>query len=562
MTKPKISFLAFFLLWAELQGWKVPLFHVQVCVFLEVFYLKGRTGLLMLPRGHSKSSILDVFNAWVIYCWPHTQILHQGTTDSDAYKCSKGTRDVLEKHPLCIDNHNVSIRQGEIERWFVNGTLDVRYGTMLAKGILSGVTGHRAHFIQNDDVETPQTTANPEQREKLPKKLSEQTHIAIPGAKKLWIGTPHTHDSLYEKIKKQRKVDKLILKMFEHEKRFEDTQKGQKVLLDFEPVHGFSGIGVGAKYLHKGEHYECRKLKNVWEITFLESNYIVDFYSEGLWEERFTPEEMEFRREECKTLNEWDSQYQMHAKPIGDVRLDPDKILAYDCEPVLKRANGEYFMMLGERRIVGMSAKWDPSSGKLKSDISSTALVLHDDLGNKYWHRSIALTGPDIITNENGEIIGGQVWQLCDLIEEFHIPKIVIETNGIGGFAGSSLKAALKKRKLRCGVEERHASQNKNKRILESFEGPLMSGLLWAHISVLVVANPDGSEEDAPAAKQMREWNPAVANQPDDYMDSAAGAIVDQPERVGKIHRNNEVNESPNWRGNSGVVEATLDFEN
>ena len=26
---------------------------------------------------------------------------------------------------------------------------------MLAKGILSGVTGHRAHFIQNDDVETP-----------------------------------------------------------------------------------------------------------------------------------------------------------------------------------------------------------------------------------------------------------------------------------------------------------------------------------------------------------------------------------------------------------------------
>ncbi|EFD5180897.1 transcriptional regulator, partial [Escherichia coli] len=145
---------------------------------------------------------------------------------------------------------------------------------------------------------------------------------------------------------------------------------------------------------------------------------------------------------------------------------------------------------------------------------------------------------------------------------EFHIPKIVIETNGIGGFAGSSLKAALKKRKLRCGVEERHASQNKNKRILESFEGPLMSGLLWAHISVLVVANPDGTEEDAPAAKQMREWNPAVANQPDDYMDSAAGAIVDQPERVGKIHRNNEVNESPNWRTSGGVVEATLDFEN
>lgn len=561
MTKPKISFLAFFLLWAELQGWKVPGFHVLVCVFLENFYLKGRTGLLMLPRGHSKSSILLVFNAWVIYCWPKTQILHQGTTDPDAYKCSRGTRDVLARHPLCINNHEVGVKQGEVERWFVNGTTDVQYGTMLSKGILSGVTGHRAHFLQNDDVETPQTTATPEAREKLPRKLSEQTHIAIPGSKKLWIGTPHTHDSLYEKIKKKKKVDKLILKMFENEKRVEDGVKGQKVLLDFEPIHAFSGIGLGSKYLRKGEHYDCRKLKNAWEVTLLESNYIMDFYSLGIWEEYFTPEEMEFRREDCKTLNEWDSQYQMHAKPVGEVRLDPDKILAYDCEPVLRRANGQYIFMIGERRIVGVSAKWDPSSGKLKSDVSSVALFFHDDLGAKYWHRSLALTGPDIETNENGEIVGGQVWQLCDLIEQFNIPKIIIETNGIGGFAASGLKGALKKRKIQCGVEEQPSTQNKNKRILEAFEGPLMSGLLWAHISVLVQKTKGGEEEDAAPAKQMREWSPALSNQPDDYLDSGAGAIVAQPERVGKIHRTNMPNERPNWRTNGGDVEAALDFD-
>ena len=70
--------------------------------------------------------------------------------------------------------------------------------------------------------------------------------------------------------------------MFENEKRVEDSVKGQKVLLDFEPIHAFSGIGVGAKYLRKGENYECRKLKNAWEVTFLESNYIVDFYSKGI----------------------------------------------------------------------------------------------------------------------------------------------------------------------------------------------------------------------------------------------------------------------------------------
>ena len=236
-------------------------------------------------------------------------------------------------------------------------------------------------------------------------------------------------------------------------------------------------------------------------------------------------------------------------------------ILAYDCEPVLRRANGQYIFMIGERRIVGVSAKWDPSSGKLKSDVSSVALFFHDDLGAKYWHRSLALTGPDIETNENGEIVGGQVWQLCDLVEQFNIPKVIIETNGIGGFAGSGLKGALKKRKIQCGVEEEPSTQNKNKRILEAFEGPLMSGLLWAHISVLVQKTKGGEEEDAAPAKQMREWSPALSNQPDDYLDSGAGAIVAQPERVGKIHRTNLPNERPNWRSDSGQIEATLDFD-
>ncbi|WP_290008133.1 phage terminase large subunit [Acinetobacter pittii] len=558
MSKPKISFLAFFLLWAELQGWKVPTFHIQVCIFLENFYLNGRTALLMMPRGHSKSSMLDVFNAWVIYCWPETQILHQGTTDSDAYKCSKGTRDVLERHPLCASNHNVGIRQGEIERWFVNGTNDVRYGTMLAKGILSGVTGHRAHFIQNDDVETPQTTANPEQREKLPKKLSEQTHIAIPGAKKLWIGTPHTYDSLYEKIKKQKRVSTFILKMFEHEKRVENGEKGQKVLLDFEPIHSFAGIGIGAKYLTKDVHYTCVNKGSTWEVTLLESHYVIDFYSKGIWEERFTPAEMEIRREECKTLNEWDSQYQMHAKPIGDVRLDPDKIIAYNCEPVLKRANRTAMFMIGERQIVGATFRWDPSSGKLKSDISSTALVFHDDIGNKYWHRSIALKGEVIETDADGRVIGGQVWQLCNIIKEFHLSKITIETNGIGNFAPAALKAALKTRGIRCGVTEQHSTKSKNKRILDGIEGPLISGLLWAHVSVL----EDENGEDSAQVKQMREFNPAITDQPDDYLDSLAGAIVEAPERVGKSLNQTDYEETPNWRTNGGVHEAALDFEN
>lgn len=384
--------------------------------------------------------------------------------------------------------------------------------------------------------------------------LSEQTHILIPGGQKLFVGTPHTHDSLYTHIQKLG-AKCLVLKMFEHEKRFENVSEA---IVDFDPVYIFSGIGNQAKLLKEGINYKWVQQGKAYKIIFTEQHYLIDVYSEALWPERFTPAVMEERRKECRTINEWDSQYQLHAKPTGDVRLDPEKLIAYDCEPILRRANGRYIMMLGERQIVGMTCRWDPSSGKLKSDVSAVTLVLHDDLGNKYWHRSIALKGEVIITDDFGEVTGGQVWQLCDLIEEYSIPSVTIETNGIGNFAPASLKAALKRRKIRCGVNEHHSTGQKNKRILDGIEGPLVSGLLWAHVSVL---DTHEGENTSVQFKQMRMFNPAITDQEDDYLDSLAGAITDSPERIGKIHRQNEANASPNWRTDGGVIEATLDFE-
>lgn len=49
--------------------------------------------------------------------------------------------------------------------------------------------------------------------------------------------------------------------------------------------------------------------------------------------------------------------------------------------------------------------------------------------------------------------------------------------------------------------------------------------------------------------------------QPGDYLDSAAGAIVEQPERIGKSHNTVNYKESPNWRTNGGVYDAALEFD-
>ena len=546
----KVSFAAFYLIYAETLNWIVPDFHLDVCDFLEDY---GSLGLLMMPRGHGKSTILDIYNAWKLYCNNEHLILHQAATDKDAAKASRGTEQVVEKHPLC-QLFGVHKARGELQKWWISGSSDVRHGSIHARGVLSNVTGARANEIQNDDVEMPSNIGTPEAREKLRYRLSEQTHILIPGGQKLFVGTPHTHDSLYTQIQKLG-AKCMILRMFEKEKRFENVVE---CIVDFEPVYVFSGISSTARLLKEKEDYLVRSNGNTWTIIFTESHYLIDIYNESLWPERFTPSEMDKRRKECRTLNEWDSQYQMHAKPIGEVRLDPDKMIPYDCEPVLRRANSKYIMMLGDRQIVGITMRWDPSSGKLKSDISSVALVLHDDFGVKYWHRSVALTGDVVKHDPQGNITGGQVWQLCDLIDQFNVPSVTIETNGIGNFAPAALKGALKARHIRCGVKEEHSVGNKNKRILEALEGPLMSGLLWVHTSV--IDTPEEGENSSRQYKNMRMFNPAITEQPDDDLDSLAGAVTDSPERIGKIHRQNEAHESPNWRTDGGVAEATLDF--
>jgi hypothetical protein len=59
---------------------------------------------------------------------------------------------------------------------------------------------------------------------------------------------------------------------------------------------------------------------------------------------------------------------------------------------------------------------------------------------------------------------------------------------------------------------------------------------------------------------QMKDWNPAIKEQPDDYVDSASKAITDTPERIKpKIVGNTTAPERQDWRPGSGIHEATFE---
>lgn len=541
----KVSFAAFFSLWADQRGWDVPDIHWRAVHWLEH---RGRLACLRCFRGFGKSTLLAVYNAWRFYDNPAYRILHQGDQDKTAYKTSRDTKSVLQRHPLTKDWFKTGAK-GEASFWWCPDAADERNPSMQAAGITSNITSSRCDEAQNDDVEVPRNIQNPEAREKMRYRLGEQTHIMVPGARQLFIGTPHTHDSLYDEVERMG-ADCLTIRMFEHSQRIEQATS-TVYRCDFRPEMVFSGFGETAQLLAEGSDYQVQG----GTITFARVlGGLVDLYAGHAWPQRFGRDEMLTRRRGCRTINEWDSQYQLHSRPVHETRLDPAKIRAYAVEPVLRMSNGDLSMWLGNARIVGLAAKWDPAGAKPKSDVSAFSVVFQDDVGRRYWHRALALTGEVAEIADDGKTItGGQVHQIAQLVKALHIPRIVVETNGAGTFAPTYLKAALKQACVfACGVTERHESGNKNKRILEAIEGPLRSGTLWAHVDVL----------RGPASDQMRDWNPAITDQPDDYIDSLAGAITQQPERISR-HVAGLIaprGSAQDWRPDAGAHEVAVEY--
>lgn len=533
----KVSFLVFFLLWAERQRWEVPPIHARICHWLEY---RGNLAVLQVWRGCGKSTIIAVYNAWCYYCWGVYRILHQGDQDKTAYKTSRDTKNVLQHHPLTAGYATV----GEASFWWTaqGYAADPRNPNMQAAGILSNITSSRADEIQNDDVEVQKNVETPEAREKLRTRLDEQVHIAVPGARHLYIGTPHTHDSLYNDVI-ELGADSLRLPLFTHEMRYTETEGVLEYALAFIPEQVFTGIGRHTRALVADVDYTIQGTT----LTLTEpAGGVLDLYAGNQWPERFTPAEMASRRKKCATLNKWDSQYQLHAKPVIEVRLDPEKLVVYDCRPTVTTANRRRVMMLGNVQIVGISARFDPSTGKPGRDRSVLAIVLTDALGRVYLQAAKALAGD----------LDQQCEQIRALAIEYQLGRVEVETNGIGGFVVPILRKHLAG--TGCAAAEVHSSQNKNTRILEAWEAPLSSGFMWAHVDVLTDATDEDPEALSELWQQMLQWNPKVKDQGDDYLDAVAGAISATPVRIGKTVGNPKQHTPEHWQPNHGTHIAAI----
>ncbi|MBN8521747.1 MAG: phage terminase large subunit [Alphaproteobacteria bacterium] len=424
-----IGFELFLTTWNALQKYSTPRHHAKIARWLEECWARGaRRLLLMAFRASGKSTIIAVFSAWLLYRDPDLRILVLSADQLLASKMVRNIRKIIEKHPLTSTLKPKKADQWASDRFTVRRRQELRDPSVLSAGLNSNITGMRADVIICDDVEVPNTCDTPGKRMDLRERLSENEFILVPGGFQIYMGTPHSWDTIYaDTVPENRPDADIFLKDYE------------RLRLPLLNAHGKS-----------------------------------------IWPERYSDQQIETLKRQA---GPYKFASQMMLMPVTQTqgRLNPDLLCPYAEDLVTHEVHQKLFLSLCGRRLVSCSAWWDPAFGAGRRDSSVLAIIYTDDQGEYWLHRLMYLDIRGSIEDE----ATAQCQYIAQEIKRFFVPSVAIETNGIGKFLPAILRRELALKKIPCAVVEQVSTQPKDIRILEAFDAVMAARALHVHRSVM-----------------------------------------------------------------------------
>lgn len=153
-------------------------------------------------RGVGKSFITSAYVLWELYRNPQLKILVVSASKSRADAFSTFTmRLIMEVDILAFLRPKPEQRNSRIE-FDVGPAIADQSPSVKSVGITGQLTGSRADIIIADDVEVLNNSATADMREKLLERTKEFSAILkpLPDAKIIYLGTPQTEDSIYNKL--------------------------------------------------------------------------------------------------------------------------------------------------------------------------------------------------------------------------------------------------------------------------------------------------------------------------------------------------------------------------
>lgn len=185
--------------WNKLLNLQTPNHHKKIMEFLvDIFENSPKRGLLTAFRHSGKSSVVGIFAASILSMYPKTRILILSAETGLASRMVSHIKHILENHPNCIDMLPAVKKEWGSHKITINRPIGVREPSVICQGINGNITGMRADLIICDDVEVPNTSNTPKKREQLRERLRELDFILSPSGAMIYIGTPHTVETIYQ----------------------------------------------------------------------------------------------------------------------------------------------------------------------------------------------------------------------------------------------------------------------------------------------------------------------------------------------------------------------------
>ena len=156
------------------------------------------SSIILVGLKHSgKSTIVGIFAACTLFLKPETRILILSAETHLATRMVMHIRNILENHSWCTDMIPKNKREWAENKITINRPIGIREPSVLCQGISGNITGMRADLIICDDVEVPNTCNTMRKRSALRERLRELDFILSPNGSMIYIGTPHTFDTIY-----------------------------------------------------------------------------------------------------------------------------------------------------------------------------------------------------------------------------------------------------------------------------------------------------------------------------------------------------------------------------
>ena len=170
----------------------------DICDFLQS---GPNRRMIQAMRGAGKSYLTAAYTAWRLYRDPDTTILCVSAVQTRAREFILLVRRLLDSM-----DELASLRPGEWDRdgadRFDVGcrTTPSKNPSVAAYGIKSMITGTHVDVIINDDVEIVDNSRTVEARDILMHRLREFENVLNPGGDIIYLGTPQTEDSVYNRL--------------------------------------------------------------------------------------------------------------------------------------------------------------------------------------------------------------------------------------------------------------------------------------------------------------------------------------------------------------------------